>query len=322
MDFLGVAFFGFSFLLAVVAIKLISDKHRKRGLLGIDINKPGEKKIPESVGIALLVPVWICSIIFYFITGSVLAVSWAVMVSAFSMVGYVDDTSPKFDPVKNGKGKRTKWIYRAGFIALISLGFSALFFTEPLMIIVAALFLAGYASFENTFAGLNGWEIGSGFILSAFLAYIFFTFGLIQLPLVLVLSGAILALLTFNFFPAKVFPGDSGTLLIGSALAGIIIWTKDINLMIVGFLFLIPHFIDFAAKMLSNPNDPSQRKTRPYAVLANGKLGMQEKGKYDFAKIVIHIFGPVSERRLVFIIWLIVIANCVLVSICFLPELL
>jgi len=315
MDYLGVAFFGFSFLLAVVAIKLISDKHRKRGLLGIDINKLGEKKIPESVGIALLVPIWICSIAFYLITGNILAVSWAVMVSAFSIVGYADDTRPKFDPEKNGKGKRTKWIYRAGFIALISLGFSALFFTEPLTIIVAALFLAGYASFENTFAGLNGWEVGSGFIISVFVGLILI--GSQQFVLAAILSGSILALLAFNVFPAKVFPGDSGTLLIGSAIAGLIIWMQSIQLMIVAFAFLIPHFVDFAAKMLSNPNDPSQRKTRPYAILSDGRIGIQEKGKFDFAKIVVHLFGSMSERRLVFIIWLIVIANCTLVYLFF-----
>jgi len=230
-------------------------------------------------------------------------------------VGYADDTSPKFDPVKNGKGKRTKWIYRAGFIALISIGFSALFFTEPLMMVVAALFLAGYASFENTFAGLNGWEVGSGFILSVFVGLILV--GSQQFVLVAVLSGSILALLAFNAFPAKVFPGDSGTLLIGSALAGLVIWMQSIQLMVVAFVFLIPHFIDFVAKMLTNPSDPSQRKTRPYAVLSNGRLGIQEKGKYDFAKIVIRLFGSMSERRLVFIIWLMVIANCTLVYLFF-----
>ncbi|MFH1234179.1 MAG: hypothetical protein V1493_01040 [Candidatus Diapherotrites archaeon] len=306
---LAAVFFAVSFLLGVIAVKWLAGRNFKKGLIGIDINKPGLKKIPESTGFALLLPVWICALAFFALSNDMNVLLWALMVSGFALVGFYDDKKPKF------LSETRKWSYRALIIAAISLAFAAFFFKKPEEIILASLFLAGIASFENTFAGLNGWEIGSGFILSVFFALLLLNTA--YFPLALALGGAILALLTYNVFPAKVFPGDSGTLLIGSGLAGIMILTKDFSLMAVSFLFFIPHIIDFTAKLLTNPSDPSQRKALPYHLLKDQKIALPEKGKgsrkYDFAKILLKICGPMGEKRIVLLIWAILIVNCIIV---------
>lgn len=307
MLFLAAAFFCISLLIGLVSVKVISKHNFRAGIVGVDINKGDQKKLPESVGIALLLPIWICAIAFWAVSYDFNGVYWASMLTGFSIVGFADDNKPKF------LSQTRKWRYRALIIAAISLGFSALFFQEPVKLMLATLFLAGVASFENTFAGLNGWEVGSGFIISVFFGLLLLGFP--NFPLAMAMSGSILALLAFNVFPARVFPGDSGTLLIGSGLAGLMIWTQSIWLMVISFLFFIPHFIDFLAKLLTNPSDPSQRKSKPYELLKDSRLGFPKatKRKYDFAKILIRIFGPMSEKRIVFLIWLIVLANCSIV---------
>ncbi|MCX6802089.1 MAG: hypothetical protein NT067_03155 [Candidatus Diapherotrites archaeon] len=308
-EMLAAAFFAVSFVLGLIAVKWVAARNFKKGLIGIDINKPGLKKIPESTGLALLLPAWVCALAFFALFNDVNVLLWALMVSCFSLVGFFDDTKPKFI------SETRKWRYRALIIAVISLAFAALFFKKPEEIILASLFLAGIASFENTFAGLNGWEVGSGFILSAFFALLLWNTA--YFPLAIALGGAILALLSCNAFPAKVFPGDSGTLLIGSGLAGLMVLTQDFRLMAVSFLFFIPHIIDFTAKLLTNPSDPSQRKALPYSLLPGQKIALPAKGKgsrkYDFAKILLKIFGPMGESRIVLLIWAILIANCCIV---------
>jgi len=274
----------------------------------MDINKKEQHKIPESVGIALLIPLWVSAIAVYLLTLDYTVIAWVVMVSLFSLIGRLDDKKHKFS------AKTLNWSTRATIIAVVSLAFSALFFQSIPEIILAALFLAGLASFQNTFAGLNGWEIGSGFILSVFVGLLISAFPFF--PLAVTLAGAITALLLFNVFPAKIFPGDSGTLLIGSALAGLIIMTQSIALMSVAFFFYIPHIIDFSAKMISNPRDPSQIRTKPYRLLENGKLDFPKScKKYDFAKIIIRLLGPLEEKRIVLVIWAVLIFNCSLVLI-------
>jgi len=176
-------------------------------------------------------------------------------------------------------------------------------------IIPFAVFIAALASFENTFAGLNGWEIGSGFIIACFVAILLASSG--PMPIALALVGAIAGLLIFNVYPAKVFPGDSGTLLIGGSIACIIILTQRAELIFLTLLFFLPHMVDFLLKLLTNRQDMSQSKSLPYSIGSDKKLRIpQGKAKYDFAKMLLKIFGPMQEWLVVAIIWAIVAGNC------------
>ncbi len=293
------------FILSTISVKIVAKYNKALGIVGIDINKRDQRKLPESTGIALLIPLWAASLISFLQTAYTGFLVWATMISGFAIVGFADDTKHKF------AAKTLPWKLRASFIAIISLLFSFFFFGNNLVIVIlAALYLAGLASFENTFAGLNGWEVGSGFIIS-----IFFALLLQNTPyfmLALALNASILGLLIFNKYPAKVFPGDSGTLLIGSALAGLIIMKGSLYLMIGTFLFFIPHMFDFLLKIITNPQDPSQQKEKPYVLNKEGKLDIPKSKKLDFAKFLVFLLGPQKEYIIVAIIWCVVALNCLL----------
>ena len=65
--------------------------------------------------------------------------------------------------------------------------------------------------------------------------------------------------------------------------------------------------------MLTNSRDVTQAKERPYRILEDNRIGIPEytgKTRYDFAKLLIKIFGPLKEKNVVIIIWAVVLLNC------------
>ncbi|MFH1224558.1 MAG: hypothetical protein V1676_02015 [Candidatus Diapherotrites archaeon] len=293
-----------------VAVDIYRRENEKRKIvIGIDINKRGKPRIAESAGIALLVPIWAG----IFATGMMAGfngevVMWGLLLSVFAVIGFADDMKTKF--VK----KEMPWKVRALPIALISTMFAYVYAPAPAFwVIPVALFIAGLASFQNTFAGLNGWEVGSGFIISVASAALLW--GTPYFGAAVILAGAVFGLLLLNLYPAKVFPGDSGTMLIGSAIAGLFVLTGNIMLMSVCTLFFIPHMVDFfLLKLPTARGDLTQAKAAPYKVRGDGRLEIPRyadgKARYDFAKMLMRIFGPMKERQIVAIIWCVVALNC------------
>jgi UDP-N-acetylglucosamine--dolichyl-phosphate N-acetylglucosaminephosphotransferase len=95
----------------------------------------------------------------------------------------------------------------------------------------------------NIYAGFNGLEAGLGLVSSFSLATCAVIYGSLESAFALfALAGALLALLKWNSFPAKVFIGGSGTFLIGAVLASSIIAG---SIKIVGIIALFPYFINF-----------------------------------------------------------------------------
>src|SRR5215210_8697058 len=103
------------------------------------------------------------------------------------------------------------------------------------------LVLAGTTSAVNLTDGLDGLAAGCGAIV--LLAYIAITFTTRQFDLALVASclvGASVGFLWFNSFPASIFMGDTGSLGLGGAIAGLAVMTKtEVLLVILGGIFVI-----------------------------------------------------------------------------------
>lgn len=296
------------FALSVLSVWVWTKVNKK--IVGIDINKLAQPKITESAGVALLAPFWAAIIYFEFFklqSFSIELLAFGLMVSGFALIGFLDDTKHKWN------SKVMPWMTRALPIAVISLAFAWVSSESILWFIPIALFIAGLASFQNTFAGLNGWQGGSGFIIALAVGLFLLASGPLQ-TLAFAVAAIILGFLAWNKYPSKVLEGDSGTLLIGSATAGLLALNGKIGLIAFSLLFYLPHLIDFfLLKMLTNRKDLSQHKIRPYKVLQDERLAIPDypdgKTRYDFAKLVLKIFGPLKEWQIVAIIWLIVALN-------------
>jgi phospho-N-acetylmuramoyl-pentapeptide-transferase len=94
----------------------------------------------------------------------------------------------------------------------------------------------------NLTDGLDGLAAGSAaIVLLAYTAMTFITRGQEDLALLSAcLVGACVGFLWFNSFPAAVFMGDTGSLGLGGAIAGLAVMTKtEVLLLIIGGIFVI-----------------------------------------------------------------------------------
>ena len=147
---LSLLFFIGIFLLSVVTVLVWALIARKKGLVGLDYCRKQKHLISEAGGIGLWIPLIIGTITAFILTNNWGFFAWLALVLIFSVIGLMDDLKQKFFT------KAVRWKTRALPIAIISLMFAFFFASSWLWIIPIALFIAGLASLNNTFAGLNG----------------------------------------------------------------------------------------------------------------------------------------------------------------------
>lgn len=112
----------------------------------------------------------------------------------------------------------------------------------PLYPVFIYLVVAGTVNAVNLTDGLDGLAAGcSSIVLLAYLGITFITGGQTDLALLCgCLIGACIGFLWFNAFPATIFMGDTGSLGLGGAIAGLAIMTKTEELLVLlGGIFVV-----------------------------------------------------------------------------------
>jgi phospho-N-acetylmuramoyl-pentapeptide-transferase len=104
------------------------------------------------------------------------------------------------------------------------------------------LVVAGTTSAVNLTDGLDGLAAGcTAIVLLAYIGITFITTGQKDLALLCgCLVGACIGFLWFNAFPATIFMGDTGSLGLGGAIAGMAVMTKtEVLLIVLGGIFVV-----------------------------------------------------------------------------------
>jgi UDP-N-acetylglucosamine--dolichyl-phosphate N-acetylglucosaminephosphotransferase len=173
------------------------------------------------------------------------------------------------------------------FLGTVDFGFFYIFLLIPLGITVAS-------NLTNMFAGFNRMEAGMGAVIFAATAFLAFVNSSVEMALIsAAMLGALLAFMRFNWYPAKIFTGDIGNLLIGAALASAVIIG---NLESAGAILVIPYVIDFFIKAYNR--FPS---TKWWGELRNGKLYPLEGKSRGLAQLVMKLSNGISEQKLVLV---------------------
>jgi phospho-N-acetylmuramoyl-pentapeptide-transferase len=101
--------------------------------------------------------------------------------------------------------------------------------------------VAGTTSAVNLTDGLDG--LAAGCVAIVMLAYVGITFVALDYDLAMLAGcvvGACVGFLWFNAFPATIFMGDTGSLGLGGAIAGLAVMTKtEVLLVLLGGIFVI-----------------------------------------------------------------------------------
>ncbi|MBI2842808.1 MAG: phospho-N-acetylmuramoyl-pentapeptide-transferase [Armatimonadetes bacterium] len=182
------------------------------------------------------------------------------LVAAYALIGLADDWLT-IRPVsgKRGIGSKPKfllqfvaaalfvvWLGRSGNLdTVVRFGSWLRFDLGAAYAPLAVLFLTGMANFINITDGLDGLAAGLAAILAVSLAVMPGFLGTAQTysgfsVLLLGLAGACAAFLWFNFNPAKIFMGDTGSLAIGTLIpAAAIVMKLEIAVIIAGIVFIL-----------------------------------------------------------------------------------
>jgi UDP-N-acetylglucosamine--dolichyl-phosphate N-acetylglucosaminephosphotransferase len=208
--------------------------------------------------------------------GKLTVLAFALSLAIVFAVGVLDD--------RRALRQRTKLalLFSAG-LPIVALGegsldlvFATIDFGAAYVLLVL-IGMSAASNLTNILEGFNGEACGMGVIATAFLMIDAYVMGAPGLARMLApVCFAYLALLYFNRYPARVFPGDTGTLLIGGAIGAATILE---GFPLLGVIVLMPHIIEFFLKATVQFGGVSYGPTRvddegilhppPYRSLAN-----------------------------------------------------
>ena len=175
---------------------------------------------------------------------------------ASGLLGFVDDWTKISHKRSLGVSGRRKLLAQLG----ISLGlwyiatqvvhlrpelnfriFDAHLYLGPFYPVLIFLVLAGATNGVNLTDGLDGLAAGcSAIVLLAFTAMTLSTNHQDLALICACLVGACVGFLWFNSFPAAIFMGDTGSLMLGGAIAAVAVMTQtEVLLLIIGGIFVI-----------------------------------------------------------------------------------
>ena len=214
-----------SFLIGMVAVPIVRQLCYRFG----KVVMPREDRwhrtpMPTLGGVAIYFSFVLGLFGYAWLNGEWGSLRWQLLAASsfiFSL-GFYDDLKPISPPAK-----LVGQIFAAAIA--VYLGFTTSFFTPKLAnniisqipnIVLTFIWLVGLTNAINLLDNMDGLASGISLITAVFLIYFFWTgsdSGL--LPIALALAGSICSFLVFNFPPAKIFMGDSGSLFLGFTLA-------------------------------------------------------------------------------------------------------
>jgi UDP-N-acetylglucosamine--dolichyl-phosphate N-acetylglucosaminephosphotransferase len=243
-----------SFILVYLATPRVILKLKKTRVVGIDVHKPNKPEIPSMGGI-VLVTGYFAGILWMMVSFPGLFMELAgasSMILMISMLGMIDDIFNLGQSIKAFLPLIASlpliMVVSADRVMLIPfIGFIKFGIFYPLMIAPIGVMIT--ANLINILAGYNGLEAGMSLIAIASLSLSSLLLG--NMKGIVILSpmiGALAAFLFFNWYPAKIFPGNSGTYAIGAVIAaGIILGDMEV----IGVVCLVPYIIEFFIKAKS-----------------------------------------------------------------------
>ena len=306
-----------SFFVTLFLLPFWIRKARQIGLMWDDINKLKSEKVAGSGGVIVLggfvigVLIFIAYRVFYLESYNSYLVEIFALLSSILMLGGIGFMDDLFGWRKGGLSRRTRLIlvlFSAVPLIVINAGKSLVnlpIFGNVDLGIVYPLFLIplgilGATTTFNFLAGYNGLESGLGVILLSSLSVVALFTGNSWISVIgLCMVFSLLGFLIFNFYPAKVFPGDVLTYPIGGLIAIMAILG---NFEKIAIFFFIPCIIEVGLKLRGNLIKQSFGKPEK-----DGSLGMRYGEIYSLNHLAIYLmktFGiKPTEKKVVLAIW-------------------
>jgi len=297
-----------AFLVGVGATIALIPKLRSSGITGKDVHKPGQPEVPEMGGLALVsgftVGILLAIALEAFIP-SVLPVDFTALLAVLAtvlltaLVGILDDLLGLRQAVKAFLpvvAALPLVAIRAGQSTMTVPFIGRIYFGPFYSLLLVPLGITGAANAVNMLAGFNGVELGMGFVAMAGLTAVALKIGSsTALAILLAGMGASLGVLIFNWYPARIFVGDVGTLSIGAILAASCIVG---NFETAGLIVIVPYGLDFVIKAFHG--FPSRGWSGELG--ADGKLRCPANGPMGLGQAILKLTGGLREPVLTLVL--------------------
>jgi len=288
------------------------------GMTGTDIQKKDRPKIAEMGGPAVLIGflsgifayIWIKVFLYGSIESTEIIFAAISTVIIVALIGIFDDLSTLMKKAGDGFKRigLKQWqkplltlpaaiplmaimagnsVVSVPFIGTVDFGMMYPLFLVPLAIV-------GASNAYNMLAGLNGLEAGLGVVLLSSLGtYAYFSNEMSAAVMAFVIAASLLAFLRYNWYPARIMPGDSVTYLIGTAIAVVAIIG---NMEKFALLAFAPWILEFFLKLRS------RFKAQNFGIVQNdGTLKAPYPGTYSLTHAIMKM-GMFKEWQIVSIL--------------------
>jgi UDP-N-acetylglucosamine--dolichyl-phosphate N-acetylglucosaminephosphotransferase len=304
---------GISFLLAFFLVKLwikITKSHPS--MMQPDVNKYNRPKAPKTGGIAILISITF-SIFFYVFCKTFLLHSLSNITEILSLVlvmlfagfiGFIDDIFGWEKSAITGYKKILMTFPIAIPLMVINAGHSMINFPflgeislgifYPLLVI--PLSIVGTTNGFNLLEGFNGLGTSIGIAIFSALGLVSYFTGQLWLALIAaIIVASLIAFLIFNKNPAKIFPGNAFTYIVGSLIGCFAILG---NMEKVALIMFIPYIVEGFLKLRSRFKAHCMGIPNP-----DNSLELRYKNSYSWThiamKFIKKVKGKVYENEVV-----------------------
>ena len=319
-----------SFFLTLFLTKRWIRSANEAKLLGKDMNKYEAPSVSRSGGLVVALVICFSLLIYiFFKTFSLLGIPSRNIIEAFAIsatvllagfIGFIDDvlgwkeglsqlqkvllTVPIAIPLTVMNAGIT--VMQLPFLGNVDLGM-----LYPLLVV--PLGVIGSTNGFNLLAGYNGLEASMSLVIFTFFGLTGLIVGRLWIALIaFVVCASLLAFLYFNWYPAKVFPGNSFTYSIGALIATLAILG---NMERIAVWLFIPYFLEillyFRARVIDRMGDV-QAFAKPNK---DNSLEMPYEKIYDTTHFAIwflkRVKGKVYERDVVLFLFFVQISIAV-----------
>lgn len=305
-----------SAVLSLIFTKIFITDFYRRGKVVTDYYKLDLPDVPTGGGFGIIFSVYLTILIFRLVRGDfearLLDITSAAIITMFGLFGVLDDI------VDIGRSIKI-------FLPLIFSLPLFLFYTPyPLQLpligvvdsiipfIVVPIYVMVVANLVNMHSGFNGLASGLSTILLAFLLIKAVMANAENLTFIAAVFGATAGFFWFEKYPSKIFLGNIGSMLVGSAIGIAIVTT---GFYVAGFVMLIPHTVNFLmyvywrVKRVLNPEDERYKKVKFGKVREDGTL---EVPNPLTLKWVLPYYYKVKEWQAVLCMYTLTIVFCII----------
>ncbi|MFX1318981.1 MAG: hypothetical protein ACFE9D_03685 [Promethearchaeota archaeon] len=332
-----------AFIVTVFVMPYVIRAMKHRGVVGIDAHKLDKPEVAEMGGVGILFGATVACLVIFLGSGLIglgifdfrILIFLAVLLIA-GLIGVIDDLKPlgpKVKPLLTALACLPILLYTwalmwAGLIPVLPpayvptpflpfLGEARLSIVYPLILVPLAIAVTSNSvNMIDVFNGVMPLTAIIIFVALLITSLFMMALGILEASLGLLFSsimiGALLAYFIYNRYPARVFAGDTGSLVVGAAIGAVAIIGR---LEIVAIVALMPAIMNAFYSLVSIGGLLERRQIRVRPTILNENQTIAASGNPKAPLTLTRLIvarGPLTEQRITVSVAFLTLASSVL----------